>query len=1036
MFCIINLSVIKPYGFLCLLLAFAAVSFAQVEDKLLLNRINTLQGLSSNEVKCIYQDSRGFIWIGTFDGLNRYDGRNIKVYRRNISDSNSLINNWINSVVEDKNGDLWIGTSSGVSRLNILNGRFTNYYPAQLFPGQKSLAGEQMVFKDHNNKIWVCSGGLSYYEENTGRFITQPFIPPTPVHHYNLNQLVTSITVDKEDNFWMGTFDGFYKYDILEKRYIRYNDDPSEEAYIKHGDLLGNANILNDHQMLISSWSDKIFILNTDSNIFKLRYFIPVPGKFDIRVFKVQWNGENEYWAAHNSGIVRFDENLKKIEEWQSVSIPEKIENALSGSVSTIYQSKEGIIFIGTTNGLIIINPYLQVFKTYYFPGLQSTFGTNAGSIASLAFGKNKIFAGALYSNALYVIDDKWRLSQTIKTFGTLSPTEATANTYDMVKDAGGLIWMATFQGLIKLDPKTMAFKIYLPDKNDALFYRHKRFFFIKQEDDSTLWLANYKQDLVRFDKKKETFKIFHPFGIQKSIWGLLASNNKIWFTSGNILGKYDPVKDTVNLLTNNRSADVSYENIIPGKDNELWLSSGNGIWRFNIKTNEWHNWNTADGLCNDYVNNILFDKKGHLWITTYNGISAFDTTQKIFYNFNSQNGLPVDEWGGAIAANDSGIIFLGNSGLITFFDPSKVIGRSDNYPAYITGCQVNGSDYSLPSHSAANKNISLGYDQNNLNFQFTVVNLLQPFQTSYYYKLQGFDKEWHLSSTGIINYTNLDPGGYILMVSSNPANLKANNNEVLYITIHHPFWTTWWFITGIIGLTLGSFTYAIRSRISHIKNEANRKATISQQVADLRMKALRSQMNPHFLFNSLNAIQECCITGQIDTATQYLARFSKLVRFILENSGKQWVSLHDEIEMLKLYLDVESLRFTSSFNYHIENNISLDEGLLKIPPMLVQPFVENAIWHGLMQKNGDRHVWVRFYNNEEKLFIEIEDNGVGRNGSKKSDHNSMGMGIVNERMKIIEEIQKSSASMEVIDKKDARGNPSGTLVKLKLPLL
>jgi len=155
-----------------------------------------------------------------------------------------------------------------------------------------------------------------------------------------------------------------------------------------------------------------------------------------------------------------------------------------------------------------------------------------------------------------------------------------------------------------------------------------------------------------------------------------------------------------------------------------------------------------------------------------------------------------------------------------------------------------------------------------------------------------------------------------------------------------------------------------------------------------------------------------------------------------LENSGKQWISLKEEIEIIKLYLDVESLRFTNSFAYSIENKVQVNDALIKIPPMLVQPFAENAIWHGLLHKNGERHVWIRFYNDEEKLYVEVEDNGVGRGANKNSNHAPMGMGIVEERIKLIEEIQRSAAAIEVIDKKDALGNATGTIVKLKLPML
>jgi len=1001
---------------------------------LLLNHITTEQGLSSNEVKCIFQDSRGFIWIGTYDGLNRYDGRNIKTYYQNISDTNSLINSWVNSITEDAAGNLWIGTFSGVSKLDVASGRFTNYNASSLFPGQKSLVGEQCVFKDNKGNIWVSSGGLSCYQQSSRRFIAQPFIPAAQYTN-SRNQLVVSVVVDKENNFWMGTLDGLYHYNTVTKQYTRFSENPSDDERRKNGDLLGNLNLLGDNRVLAASWHDAAYIFNAKTNNTSPEHTVPITGKFDIRIFSVNWNNRQEYWAAHNAGITRFDEHFEKIAEWQSS--PEKINfDSLPQGITSVFQSREGIIFIGTSNGLAIVNPYLQVFKTYYFAPNQHGVGYDAGHIASIGFNGDTLLASSIYSNALYMLNGNWQWLQTIKNLEKTNNSEPNTTIYDIAKDRDDSIWwMTTFQGLVKFNAKTLRYTVYTPPGDDTIFYRHNRFYRVRIGNDNNIWLANYKQDLLCFNRAKQTFKIYQPVAAQRSIWGLLVTkSNDLWFSSGSFIGRYNTATDKFDTFAYG-GKDVGYSDIIEGKEGELWIVSSSGIWRFNTKTKDWRNWSTADGLCNNYADKMLFDKKGRLWITTSNGISAFDTTQKIFYNFTTREGLPDNNWGGALAINNKGVIFLGSDNYITFFDPEVAIRPSRNYPSYITGCQVNGSSYDLPSGNGLKK-LSLNYNENNLNFQFTVVNLLQPFQTSYYYKLENFDKEWHLSPSGVINYTNLYAGNYVLRVSSNPASGNTSSNDALYITIHNPFWKTWWFIAGTALLLISSVTYGVRQRIHHIRTEANRKAVISQQMADLRMKALRSQMNPHFLFNSLNAIQECCLTGQIDAATQYLARFSKLVRYILENSSRQWISLAEEIEILKLYLDVESLRFTGSFNYYIENTTRLNTGLIKIPPMLVQPFAENAIWHGLMHKTGERCLWIRFYNDDEKLFIEVEDNGVGRADNKEHNHKSMGMGIVKERMKLVEETQSFPAGMEIVDKKDAGGNATGTLIKLTLPII
>ena len=218
-------------------------------------------------------------------------------------------------------------------------------------------------------------------------------------------------------------------------------------------------------------------------------------------------------------------------------------------------------------------------------------------------------------------------------------------------------------------------------------------------------------------------------------------------------------------------------------------------------------------------------------------------------------------------------------------------------------------------------------------------------------------------------------------------------------------------------------------------------KQELSRQMTNLRMRALRSQMNPHFLFNSLNAIQECIITNQTDAAVMYLAKFSRLVRLILENSNQQNIPLSREVETLKLYLDIESLRFTHAFTYDIQVNTNIDPVLINIPPMLVQPYAENAIWHGLLNKKGERTLKITFENEDDLLFVSIQDNGIGRKKSAdyqspmKNEKTSMGMKLTNERLEILNEINPDQAFIQIEDLVDLKGKATGTCVRLTLPI-
>jgi LytS/YehU family sensor histidine kinase len=278
---------------------------------------------------------------------------------------------------------------------------------------------------------------------------------------------------------------------------------------------------------------------------------------------------------------------------------------------------------------------------------------------------------------------------------------------------------------------------------------------------------------------------------------------------------------------------------------------------------------------------------------------------------------------------------------------------------------------------------------------------------------------------------------------------VKAANNDGVWneegaklkIIITPPFWRTWWFI-ALSAIVLTGIGYAFFIyRINQVRKEEAQKSAISEQIAELRMRALRVQMNPHFMFNSLNAIQECVITGQTDAAVTYLAQFSKLMRMVLENSDKRRVPLDKELETIRLYLELEKLRFSEVFHTEINLNTQEEISSLSIPPMLIQPFLENAIWHGLLKKKGIKKLNISISSDETFLHIQIEDNGIGREAAEsrkneiKPAHSSKALSMLDERMKIITELNLIKADFTIIDLYDSAHRPSGTRVNIKIPL-
>ena len=278
-------------------------------------------------------------------------------------------------------------------------------------------------------------------------------------------------------------------------------------------------------------------------------------------------------------------------------------------------------------------------------------------------------------------------------------------------------------------------------------------------------------------------------------------------------------------------------------------------------------------------------------------------------------------------------------------------------------------------------KSLKLSYKQNFFSFEFAALNYDHPEKNKYACQLVPFDKKMVQHGTNrVISYTNVPPGNYTLKVrASNNDDVWNEKDYELELIIIPPFWATWWFKTIVVIVIAGAVFLFFKLRENRIKKEQARQTAINKQIAEIRMIALRAQMNPHFIFNSLNSIQHFITTQEKEEALNYLSKFSKLIRKILENSRENTVSISNELQLLELYIQLEQLRFSNKFDYHITVDEKIDMENTEIPPLLIQPYIENAILHGLINKNGKGDLWLSLERNNGFLNCKIEDNGIGR---------------------------------------------------------
>ncbi|MCB0479967.1 MAG: histidine kinase [Flavobacteriales bacterium] len=481
--------------------------------------------------------------------------------------------------------------------------------------------------------------------------------------------------------------------------------------------------------------------------------------------------------------------------------------------------------------------------------------------------------------------------------------------------------------------------------------------------------------------------------------------------------------------ITSRLFVEKSVESILEDSEGKIWIGlRQGGVICF--PNSEISSLNRIEYLGKQTVTSIYEDNARNLWFATEeNGVYHLALSPQINYSApelsSSSDSTRTRSVQAVELSATSGQLNLTNQETFDTIAPK----------VFFSGIEINNRDTTILTK------YDLTADQNFLKIGFVGSALGNPGLFQYKYRMLGVDKDWVYSSSNVVQYTMLPPGKYIFEVSAmskggkwslQPANIE--------FVIHPKFYQTVWFkigsaLFGIAILVLGLFLY-----VSRIKQKESEKLSLGKKIADLELSALRAQMNPHFIFNTLSSIQHFVATNNTEEALRYLSKFAKLMRVILDNSKRKEIPVKDEVMAISLYLELEKLRFKNKFDFEVLVSDNLDQSYDHIPSMLVQPYIENAILHGIMNKRGKGHIRLEFHRENGHLICLVEDNGIGReaarviNESKPNKHKSQGMLITKDRLDIINKVNESNLSVEITDLNPDEAE-TGTKVKIYIPL-
>jgi streptogramin lyase len=569
------------------------------------------------------------------------------------------------------------------------------------------------------------------------------------------------------------------------------------------------------------------------------------------------------------------------------------------------------------------------------------------------------------------------------------------------------------------------------------------------QDRSGDVWFADLGR-LVRFNhvtKAFEGFKI-NVVNENEEIWSMMTdSKGVIWigYRTGWLVW-FDPSTQKATLQKVFRShPDGGFRKIVEDKARKVvWLSKSDmGLWKYDVQKRTYSKVPAISSLYS-----MQLTKNGMMWIGTSENLIRYNPNNGDMQKFGGEYGLSNFDWTSLGKTSDDEFFF----GKFRFKDEDVKTDTTRPNVVY-SFVKVFGKMLPLPQSLNYTNALELNFDQNFFEIGFSILTYFQKEKNQYAYQLVNFNKDWvNVGNKPLATFTNVPPGEYTLKIKGANADGIWSAERLLQITIHPAFWQTWWFRLLTLGLFLGSVYLIYRYQLDkkalteRLKSaESLRKqleAEYKQKIAQTEITALRAQMNPHFIFNCLNSIQLFTAQNNTEKASDYLTKFSRLIRLVLENSRSEKVTLENEIETLRLYIELEAMRFRDKFTYNISIAKTIDQSYIQIPPLLLQPFVENAIWHGLMHKEEGGKIDILINQPKENLLhIEISDDGIGREKaleykSKSATQNkSFGLKVTSERIELINQLYNTHTKVQIIDLKNADGQAIGTKVIINIPI-
>jgi signal transduction histidine kinase/ligand-binding sensor domain-containing protein len=955
------------------------------------------------------------MWIGTPDGLNRYDGFNFLVYKNNQDDSLSIQNDYIQTILEDRDKNLLIGTERGLSLYDRKKDCFRNFMneKSSAFNGMEFLVSK--IIEDSIGNLWLATGsGLIYYDRHKNSIMH--FTNDQDKSGSLSDNDVESILIDKENRFWVATRKGLNLFNrktgIFEriKKLGNCNEDLSTKVF---------WNVAEDMQGDI--WfggTDGLYRFtktNGDYNFVHYQHDVKDKSSLSInQVVSLFVDDVGNLWiGTENGGINLFDRKANRFWHYRKdENDPQSLNNE---SIETIYQDKTGNFWFGTyTGGLNAAIKNRDGIVSYLsLPAAPLSLSHN--TVTSFLERENGQIWVSTDGGGLYLLDIN---NKSYDRFNIDNSHLSSNSILCIDEDSNNQIWLGTWAGgLVHLDSKTKSITSFTTRNSDI---QDDNIFSVLNGNENDLWLGSFTHGLIHYQIKENKFTALTSENSGLTSGGIVklvkfegkriligtSENFQIYSLANGQFKTFKNDPTNKNSISSSKVTDILVQN-----DTCIWIGTPHGLNRFNPVTESFIRYYEKDGLPNNYIKGLILDNAGILWVTTSKGVSRFDYRHMKFKNLSKSDGFLSSEFSErGILKTKAGSLLAGGTKGFSIIYPEKITENKKIPAILITDFKISGKSVRAGSKNSPliqniteTSAITLSPDQSEITFYFAAMDFSAPEKNQFAYKMEGFDKDWVFAGNkGEATYTNLNHGDYVFRVKgSNNDNTWNEAGTSVKIKILPPWWLTWWsklFVTCFITLILTSIYFY---RVSRLKKQ---KANLENSVAikTVELKELNASKDKFFSiiahdlknpFNTIigfsNLLNEELGNDQIVKSREYARLINvsavqtlKLLENLLEwaNSQRGKISFNPERLIVNELVKEEMLVLN---DMAVEKNIELT---YVIPPEftiladknMIRTVLRNLISNAIKFTHRNGRVEVKAFIIYDKVEIVVRDNGIG----------------------------------------------------------